>query len=79
MAATSYDHVHPCPGCGSAWRVHVVSVVAGGSGTDVIQYRAATSSGSCSNPNCSLSSTELAAFRETRRRLGWDRWLTRTG
>lgn len=76
--AMSYDHEHPCPRCGSAWSVRVVSVVAGGTGNGAIRYRAAASSGRCSNPDCSMSPTELEAVRETRRRLGWDRWLTRT-
>ena len=75
----SYDQVHPCPRCGSAWKVRILTVVAGGSDGIHYRYWAAGSSGDCSNPQCSISPSEINAFRETRRRLGWDRWLTRTG
>lgn len=77
--AVCYDHVHPCPRCGGAWTVRMLAVMGGGSDNGALHYRAAAGSGACSNAECSMSATELAAVRETRRRLGWDRWLTRTG
>jgi len=74
----SYDHVHPCPRCGSAWRAQVLSVLAGGSDDGSVRYWAAVSAGNSADSRCELSPSEVAAFREMRRRLGWDRWLTMT-
>lgn len=73
-----YDHVHPCPRCGSAWRVQALSVLAGGSDDGSVRYWAAVSAGNGGDSRCAQSPSEVAAFREMRRRLGWDRWLTMT-
>jgi len=77
--AVSLDFVHPCPVCGSAWKVRMLTVLAGEPDGRVVEFWAGESDGSCSNVQCSISPSELEEFRETRRQLGWDRWLFRTG
>jgi hypothetical protein len=77
--STCYDHTHVCPQCGSAWKICVVSVVTGARANGITQFRIVVSSESCSDPECSISPAEVAAFRATRRQRGWDRWLTSTG
>jgi hypothetical protein len=77
--AVSLDTVRPCPRCGSAWKVRALPVVAGGTQHGAIHSWAAESAGCFSNPQWSMSAREVAAYRERRRRLGWDRWLPRTG
>jgi hypothetical protein len=72
----SYDYRHPCPRCGSPWRLRIVSVAAGGRYGVRDGHFAAGGSGECSNSECVISPTEAAAFRATRRRGGWDRWVT---
>lgn len=71
----SYDYEHTCPRCGGPWKVRILSLVGG----DGAYWTRAGSSGECGNPQCPMSASELAAVRATRRRLGWDRWLTGTG
>ena len=68
-----YDADHPCPRCGAEWKVLLLFPPA------TKKYRAgendywvASDSGWCSDPRCSITPTEIAAYREERRRNGWD-------
>ena len=69
--AISRNYPHPCPRCGSRWRVRTERTAAGG-GYGGDRYRVPVDSGSCSNPHCAMTSREAAAFLEERRVHGWD-------
>ena len=76
--AMSFDYAHPCPRCGSAWKVRMQPLVVGG-GYDDDHYWVPAGSGGCSNPRCSISPREVSAYREMRRRRGWDPSLSEAG
>lgn len=68
------DYTHPCPWCGSPWKVRFELAVP--SGSDDKPYRVPEDSGTCLDRRCSISPGEVAAFRDKRRQRGWDPTLT---